>query len=118
MYPRAKFWLERSDGAYIMGPRTLRLLLAIESTGSLKAAAREAGFSYRAAWSRLRRVEQSLGFLLVESYSGGVQGGGSRLREPARDFLARYQRFLKTADQVLLEAFEQAFDDQPVSPIE
>ncbi len=40
MRPRAKYWLEAEDGRYLMGPRTHRLLRAIETTGSLKAAAR------------------------------------------------------------------------------
>jgi len=108
---RGKFWLESEDGRYLMGPRTLRLLLAIEETGSLKAAARAAGFSYRAAWSRLREVETALGFALAVSQSGGEGGGGTRLTEAGRDFLSRYQRFLKAAEAGGERAFREAFGE-------
>jgi len=109
--PRGKFWLESEDGRYLMGPRTLRLLSAIEKSGSLKAAAREAGFSYRAAWSRLREVEAALGFPLAVSQSGGEGGGGTRLTPEGRDFLNRYRRFLKAAEAALAEAFAEAFGE-------
>ncbi len=109
--PRGKFWLESEDGRYLMGPRTLRLLRAIEATGNLKAAAREAGFSYRAAWARLREVEIALGFPLARSRSGGEGGGGTRLTEEGKNFLQRYQRFLEAAEEGLSRAFREAFGE-------
>ncbi len=109
MRPRAKFWLETDEGEYLMGPRTLRLLEAVQQTGSLKAAAREAGFSYRSAWSRVRRVEAALGFKLIESHSGGEGGGSSRLTLEAAEFLLRYQEFLRESAHGVAEAFEAVF---------
>ncbi len=111
MRPRGKYWLESEDGRYLMGPRTLRLLRAIEETGSLKAAAKAAGFSYRAAWARLREVEAALGFPLAVSQSGGEGGGGTRLTEKGKDFLVRYQRFLEAAEAGVRRAFEEAFGE-------
>ena len=111
MRPRGKYWLESEDGRYLMGPRTLRLLLAIEETGSLKAAAKAAGFSYRAAWTRLREVEAALGFPLALSQSGGEGGGGTRLTEKGKDFLTRYRRFLENAEAGVKRAFEEAFGE-------
>ncbi len=67
-----------------MGPRTARLLLAIDSTGSLSRAAKNAGFSYRAAWDRLRRVEEAVGYALVETTVGGPGGGGTVLSDAGR----------------------------------
>lgn len=112
MRPRAKYWLEAEDGRYLMGPRTHRLLRAIETTGSLKAAARVAGFSYRAAWSRVREVEAALGFPLVASKSGGERGGGSRLTPEGRAFLEAYEHFLAEAERGLGRAFRHAFGEQ------
>jgi len=109
MRPRAKFWLETETGEYLMGPRTLRLLEAVHASGSLKAGARAAGFSYRAAWARVRRVEAALGFKLIESRSGGEGGGRSRLTPQARDFVRRYQVFLERSERSLQEAFGEAF---------
>lgn len=109
MRARGKFWLESPEGRYLMGPRTHRLLKAIAEKRSLKAAAREAGFSYRAAWARLREVESALGFPLVVSQSGGEGGGGTRLTEEGEAFLRRYERFLRRAEAALEEAFREAF---------
>jgi len=93
-----------------MGPRTLRLLRAVEKTGSLKAAAREAGFSYRSAWSRVKRVEAALGFKLIESHSGGEGGGRSRLTADAAKFIQRFDEFTGKSEQLLRELFESSFD--------
>jgi len=109
MRPRAKFWLETDEGEYLMGPRTLRLLEAVQQTGSLKAAAREAGFSYRSAWSRVRRVEAALGFKLIESHSGGEGGGSSRLTPEAAEFLMQYQQFIKLSLLKVEEVFITVF---------
>ncbi|HGY10574.1 MAG TPA: LysR family transcriptional regulator [Oceanithermus profundus] len=109
MRPRAKFWLETETGEYLMGPRTLRLLEAVHAEGSLKAGARAAGFSYRSAWARVRRVEAALGFKLIESHSGGEGGGQSRLTPEALDFVQRFRAFLERSERFLQEAFEDAF---------
>ena len=109
--PRGKYWLETEAGAYLMGPRTYRLLKALEATESLKAAARAAGFSYRAAWDRLRAVEGALGMPLVQSQSGGKRGGHTRLTPEGRAFLMRYERFLALAEKGLEQAFKTAFGD-------
>jgi molybdate transport system regulatory protein len=111
MRPRAKFWLETDDGEYLMGPRTLHLLEAVQETGSLKAAARVAGFSYRSAWARVRRVEAALGFKLIESHSGGEQGGSSRLTPEAEVFIDKYELFLRNSKNEQARIFRQYFSD-------
>ena len=111
MRPRAKFWLETDEGEYLMGPRTMRLLEAINETGSLKAAARAAGFSYRSAWSRVKRVEEALGYKLIESHSGGEGGGHSRLTSEAVEFLRKFKSFLVAAEEQINEIFFTYFID-------
>ena len=108
MRPRAKFWLETKTGEYLMGPRTLRLLEAVHASGSLKAGARAAGFSYRAAWARVRRVEAALGFRLIESHSGGEGGGRSRLTPEALAFVRRYRVFLERSEALVEQAFRES----------
>jgi len=111
MRPRAKFWLETDEGEYLMGPRTMRLLEAINETGSLKAAARAAGFSYRSAWSRVKRVEEALGYKLIESHSGGEGGGHSRLTSEAVEFLRKFKSFLVAAEEQINKIFFTYFID-------
>jgi molybdate transport system regulatory protein len=66
---RTKVWLER-DGAFVIGDGGLRLLLALLDEGSLLAAARRIGWSYRHAWQYLRRAEGILGSALVVARPG------------------------------------------------
>ncbi|MDX2006245.1 MAG: LysR family transcriptional regulator [Meiothermus sp.] len=105
---RVKFWLESGSGTYLLGPGALRLLLAVEAEGSLKAGARAIGLSYRAAWDRLKKAEEGLGFALLERQSGGEGGGRSALTPEAAELVGRYRAFLEGLEEELQARFEQA----------
>ena len=55
------------------------LLRRISETNSLTEAAKLLGISYRNAWDRIRRMESRSGKKILESKTGGVTGGSSRL---------------------------------------
>ena len=61
---RAKVWLER-DGEFVIGEGGLHLLTEVEALGSLSAAVRQIGWSYRHAWQYLCHIERVLGSSLV-----------------------------------------------------
>ncbi len=84
---RTKVWLER-DGAFVIGDGGLRLLLAVRELGSLLAAARSIGWSYRHAWQYLRRAERVLGSSLVVPRSGKGSRRGSVLTADGRHVLS------------------------------
>lgn len=107
---RVKFWLETESGEYLLGPGALQLLLAIEQSGNLKAGAKTIGLSYRAAWDRLKKAEQGLGFDLLERRSGGEGGGRSVLTTEAAQLIERYRRFLQGLEGELEARFAQVFD--------
>lgn len=107
----SKLWLEDEQGNYLMGPRTARLLAAIELHGSLAQAAKATGFSYRAAWNRLRRVEQALGYPLVETTVGGPGGGGTTLSKRGKRLVSRFCTLQKEVEALLEEAFAH-FDSE------
>ncbi|MFB6308108.1 MAG: TOBE domain-containing protein [Haloarculaceae archaeon] len=71
------------------------LLRAIDSEGSLNAAADALGRSYSRVQKRVTAIEDAVG-PLVERERGGAAGGGSRLTDTARELLARFDR-LRTA---------------------
>ena len=102
--PRSKLWLER-QGRVVLSDWRVELLEAVERSGSLAAAAEAMGVPYRTAWSRLRDTEDALGFRLLDSSSGGAEGGGSALTAKARDAIARYRR----ATAGIAELFEERF---------
>jgi molybdate transport system regulatory protein len=80
---RTKVWLEH-DGRFILGDGGLQLLLSILEHGSLRAAARAIGWSYRHAWGYLRRADEVVGTPLTVPRPGRGRGRGTSLTEPGR----------------------------------
>ena len=77
--------------ATAIGPGKADLLEAIESTGSISAAAREMGMSYRRAWQLVDTMNQSFREPVVDTATGGSGGGGARVTSFGQDVLARYR---------------------------
>ncbi|CAM5788400.1 TOBE domain-containing protein [Castellaniella caeni] len=71
--------------------RRMALLAAIDTEGSISAAARKVGLSYKAAWDAVDLMNTAAGDLLVERVTGGRRGGGAALTDRARQLLAWYQ---------------------------
>ena len=88
--PKVSLSLER-DGITVIGAREARLLEAVDRVHSIKDAAREAGLSYRTAWSAIQEIEKALGRPVVESRAGGAGGGGTTLTDECRDLLEWYR---------------------------
>jgi molybdate transport repressor ModE-like protein len=65
----AHWQLRRQDGAPLV-PRLTALLVGIQQTGTLAAACRTAGLTYRYAWGLLREGERAFGHPLVASQRG------------------------------------------------
>jgi molybdate transport system regulatory protein len=66
------------SGARI-GPGKANLLESIRDTGSISAAAREMGMSYKRAWLLLDSMNQAFTELVVTAAPGGAGGGGATL---------------------------------------
>jgi len=76
--------------AIAMGPGKADLLRAIEDSGSISAAARDLGMSYRRAWLLVDTMNQCFKSPVVETLTGGQRGGGARVTELGREVLGRY----------------------------
>lgn len=77
-----------------LGPGKADLLTAIAETGSIAAAGRRLGMSYKRAWSLVEVLNAMFHQPLVESARGGAQGGGAGLTATGAEVLARYQGLL------------------------
>ncbi|MGH7530028.1 MAG: winged helix-turn-helix domain-containing protein [Gemmatimonadales bacterium] len=88
--PKVHLSLER-DGITVIAEREARLLEAVDRVHSIKDAAREAGLSYRTAWSAIQEIEKTLGRPVVTSRAGGAGGGGTTLTDECRDVLEWYR---------------------------
>jgi len=106
-----KIWLENDQGQLLLGEGRLKILQSIKRTGSLSAAARELGMSYRAVWGKVRTTEQRLGVKLVEGETGGRSHGGAKLTENGRIFVASFERFDTKAREVVDELGRQFIED-------
>lgn len=101
-----------SDTAYI-GPGRADLLEFIDSTGSISAAGKAMGMSYKRAWSLVQALNTGFGMPLVESSRGGAEQGGARLTEAGRFVLERYRAMqdkTRTAIADDVTALRQKFD--------
>lgn len=83
--------------AIAMGPGKAALLEAIERSGSISAAARELGMSYRRAWLLLDTMNQCFKAPVIDTLTGGSGGGGARITDMGREILRRYQTMVAKA---------------------
>ena len=108
--PRLRILLGR---AIAIGPGKAELLGLIDTTGSISAAAREMGMSYRRAWTLVETMNTTFRQTVVEAVSGGRGGGGARITEFGREVLACYRAMEdKTIRSVAseMEAFVEMLD--------
>jgi molybdate transport system regulatory protein len=73
------------------GPGKARLLEAIAETGSISAAGRALGMSYRRAWLLVADLNAGFRSPLVEAQTGGGGGGGAQLTNAGERVLKLYR---------------------------
>lgn len=84
------------DASIAIGPGKVDLLEAIAQTGSISAAARQLGMSYRRAWVLVDEMNRALVGPAVTTAAGGVQGGGTAL-SPLGAKLVQHYRAVEAA---------------------
>lgn len=99
------------------GPGRADLLEAIAREGSISAAGRALGMSYRYTWLLVDSMNRCFAVKLVETAAGGRRGGGAQLTEAGRHVLAAY-RALETnlahaAEGEALALLEGMLRDEP-----
>ena len=88
---RLKISIVFESGARI-GPGKAALLESIRDTGSISAAARDMGMSYKRAWVLLDSMNQAFTEAVVRAAPGGARGGGALLTPFGAEVLERYKR--------------------------
>jgi len=86
------------DGDRQLGPGKIKLLELIESTGSISAAGRQMGMSYRRAWLLVDDLNHCFREPLVAAQVGGVKGGGASLTHFGRAVVEHYRAIEKAAE--------------------
>ena len=85
-------------GEIAMGPGKAELLDAIEQAGSISAAARAMGMSYRRAWLLVDTMNRAFAEPLVETHPGGGKQAGAQLTEAGRRVRETYGALVEMAE--------------------
>ncbi|MDF1716156.1 MAG: LysR family transcriptional regulator [Antarcticimicrobium sp.] len=103
------------DGRWL-GPGKADLLDLVRETGSISAAGRRMGMSYKRAWTLIEDLNAMFRRPLVHSTRGGAKGGGARLTEAGDSVLAHYRALERAAargGRAELDALVAQLRDRP-----
>ncbi len=91
-----------SDKAYI-GPGRADLLEGIAASGSISAAGKAMGMSYKRAWGLVQALNEGFGQSLVETARGGAGQGGAVLTPLGQAVLDRYRAMQRATAAAIAE---------------
>jgi molybdate transport system regulatory protein len=87
--------------AAAMGPGKAELVERIGRSGSISAAAREMGMSYRRAWQLVEALNIAFREPVVETAIGGRRGGGARVTRYGEGLVARFRAMEARASRAI-----------------
>ena len=101
-----------------MGPGKAALVAKIEQTGSISAAARAMGMSYRRAWQLVDALNTSFSEPVVRTAIGGKRGGGAGVTPFGREVLRLFRAMEDKASAAIardLQQFSRRLRKQPAA---
>ncbi|RJF94424.1 LysR family transcriptional regulator [Oleomonas cavernae] len=112
----ARFSLRRG-GSLPVEDQRLALMLAIREHGSIAAAARAVGLSYKAAWDGVKALNNLFAQPLVEAQTGGRSGGGTVIT-PAGEAVIQAFSMIRSELAGFLGTLERRLGDSgAISPL-
>ena len=84
-----------------MGPGKAELIERIAATGSISAAARAMGMSYRRAWQLVEALNKDFRERVVTTAAGGTRGGGARVTPFGKRLVAQYRAMQEKASAAI-----------------
>lgn len=93
------------DDEIAFGPGKADLLEAIRDTGSISAAGKQLGMSYRRAWLLVDAMNRCFKSPLVETAAGGFAGGGATISPLGGEILSKYRAIEVDVMKVTDKAF-------------
>ncbi|MEJ2718593.1 MAG: LysR family transcriptional regulator [Deltaproteobacteria bacterium] len=108
---RSKVWIENGLGRPVIGQGRLEILRAVRETGSINKAAKKVGKPFRWVWSRLKDLENNLGFQILVS---GPKG--TTLTQEGEDLLRQYASLHRVCRRYVNERFREFFNDRQSGP--
>jgi molybdate transport system regulatory protein len=90
-----------------MGPGKARLVALIAESGSISAAARKMGMSYRRAWQLVEALNKSFNEPVVRTAVGGKRGGGAVVTDFGKRLVDSYHAMESKASAAIAADLEQ-----------
>jgi molybdate transport system regulatory protein len=84
-----------------MGPGKAELVERISASGSISAAARAMGMSYRRAWQLVEALNKDYRERVVATAAGGARGGGARVTPFGLRLVADYRAMEDKASKAI-----------------
>lgn len=106
-----KIWVETDSHVSILGEGKWKLLKAIKETGSLKAAVESMGITYRQTWTKLKNIEEKLGFPIIEKTRGGAEGGQTTLTPQGEKIVEFFDKVYHEFEPSVKTIFKQLVDE-------
>jgi len=106
-----KIWMETGNEESVLGDGKWKLLKAIEQEGSLKGAMDKLNLTYRKTWDNLRKIENTLGFPVINPTRGGADGGSTCLTREGRMIVAAFDRFHQKYDAYIQNACREVMEE-------
>ena len=86
---KSRIWIEGADGM-LLGNGRVKLLKAINETGSLSKAAKTMKLSYKKAWNLIDSVNKHAEYTVVRKSTGGKDGGGTEVTAYGKELIAQF----------------------------
>ena len=109
MQPRFNVWIEQR-GVVVLSQWRVKLLEAIDQTGSISGAAEKMKVTYHRAWEKIHEMEEGLDYKLVEAQTGGAGGGGAELTPKGHELIEKFHTFSDGLADQIDQRFHAAFD--------
>ncbi len=103
---KSRFWIETKEGTFL-GDGKVKLLQSIQINGSISAAARDLGISYRKAWKMIDVMNSQATKPLVERQIGGKKGGGTQVTQNGLDAIQTFLALKKKCADFMDTEFEK-----------
>ena len=89
------------SGPPAIGPGKAELVSQIADTGSISAAARSMGMSYRRAWQLVEALNESFTEPVVLTEVGGKRGGGAKVTPFGHELVRRFRAMEEKASAAI-----------------
>ncbi|WP_219918655.1 TOBE domain-containing protein [Rhodanobacter sp. PCA2] len=108
MTPTLEPMIELRGASGSLSPQRARLLEALDGHGSISAAARAIGMSYKGAWDAIAALNTLTGEPLVATTTGGSHGGGASLTAMGQRVLAFHRALTALQRRLLADSADPA----------